>query len=89
MRRFSRNYVTWATPPLHIWNYLSDIVGFEQGVERYPLFCTGRHVALATEPDYKTRLPAASTPGTTGPGFIIYKELLIEIEGWSTFDSAR
>ncbi len=58
--------------PLRVWNYLPDIVGLDDGVERYQLFCTGRHIALATEPEYETRLPAASALGTTGTGFVIY-----------------
>lgn len=58
--------------PLRIWNYLPAIVEEEQGMERYQLFCSGRHTVLATDPDYENRLPAASALGTNGPGFIIY-----------------
>ncbi|TDY02959.1 chorismate transformation enzyme, FkbO/Hyg5 family [Thiohalophilus thiocyanatoxydans] len=57
---------------LRMWNYLPDIVGPDHGVERYRLFCAGRHTALATEPGYESRLPAASALGTTGAGFVIY-----------------
>ncbi len=58
--------------PLRTWNYLPHIVDHEAGMERYQLFCSGRHAAFNTAPGYENLLPAASALGTHAPGFLIY-----------------
>lgn len=57
---------------LRTWNYFPAIVGHDAQGERYQLFSSGRHRAVNTQPDYETRLPAASALGSHGSGFIIY-----------------
>lgn len=48
-----------------IWNYFPRINAEERGLERYRLFCMGRHQALAqTLPGFPGSLPAATAVGT-------------------------
>lgn len=63
---------------LRVWNYLADINGVSDGLERYQQFCQGRHQALFDEPglvgpDLEHRLPAASAIGVdSGSELLIY-----------------
>ena len=48
-----------------IWNYFPRINGEEHGLERYRLFCMGRHQALAERlPGFPGSLPAGTAVGT-------------------------
>ncbi|HEU4503825.1 MAG TPA: hypothetical protein VFR79_03295 [Nitrospira sp.] len=48
-----------------IWNYFPRINEEQQGLERYRLFCVGRHQALAeTLPDFPSSLPAGTAVGS-------------------------
>ncbi|MGI8738541.1 MAG: hypothetical protein ACR2KU_02475 [Gammaproteobacteria bacterium] len=58
--------------PLRVWNFLPDINGRETRLERYQLFCQGRHRALQTRATTTRQLPAASAIGTQGGHFVIY-----------------
>jgi chorismate lyase/3-hydroxybenzoate synthase len=55
-----------------MWNYLPDINGERAGLERYRLFCRGRHRALAEVlRPFEPALPAASAIGTRVPGLLV------------------
>jgi chorismate lyase / 3-hydroxybenzoate synthase len=58
--------------PLRIWNFLPDITGQQDNLERYQAFCEGRHRALATLTSAPMRLPAATAIGTQGGGLQSY-----------------
>jgi chorismate lyase/3-hydroxybenzoate synthase len=57
---------------LRIWNYIPDINGEENGIERYKSFCVGRHFAFEefTMPEH--RLPAASGVGSPSGQILVY-----------------
>jgi chorismate lyase / 3-hydroxybenzoate synthase len=56
-----------------IWNYFPRINEEQQGLERYRLFCMGRHEALADAlPDFPYSLPAGTAVGTQGDALQIY-----------------
>jgi chorismate lyase/3-hydroxybenzoate synthase len=58
---------------LRAWNYISNIHGECQGLDRYQAFYQGRYRALKeTLVDFQFRLPAASVIGTQTPGLLIY-----------------
>jgi chorismate lyase/3-hydroxybenzoate synthase len=57
---------------LRIWNYIPDINGEEDGVERYKCFCTGRHIALEEFAFSERGLPAASGVGSVSDKILIY-----------------
>jgi chorismate lyase/3-hydroxybenzoate synthase len=56
-----------------IWNYFPHINEEQHGLERYRLFCMGRHEALADAlPDFPRSLPAGTAVGTQGDALQIY-----------------
>ncbi len=57
---------------LRIWNYIPDINGEEDGVERYKRFCSGRHTALEKFAFPDQDLPAASGVGSVSDEILIY-----------------
>ena len=57
---------------LRIWNYIPDINGEEDGVERYKRFCVGRHASLEKFGFSERRLPAASGVGSPSNRILIY-----------------
>ncbi len=58
---------------LRIWNYVRDINGIDDGLERYRAFCAGRYEVFAKH-GYSMRgdLPAASAVGMGGGGVASY-----------------
>jgi chorismate lyase/3-hydroxybenzoate synthase len=56
---------------LRIWNYIPDINGEEDGVERYKRFCAGRHTSLEKFGFYEHQLPAASGIGSPSKRILI------------------
>jgi chorismate lyase/3-hydroxybenzoate synthase len=58
---------------LRIWNYFPDIHTAEGDLDRYKLFCRGRHAALTRVlGEFDALLPAASAVGTHGGGLLIF-----------------
>lgn len=57
---------------LRIWNYIPDINGNENGVERYKHFCVGRHASLEEVGFVEHKLPAASGVGSSAQQILIY-----------------
>lgn len=57
---------------LRIWNYIPDINGEENGVERYKRFCAGRHGVLEKFAVPEHGLPAASGVGSPSDKVLIY-----------------
>lgn len=57
---------------LRTWNYFDDIHRGEGDRERYRQFVSGRYRALAGDPAFEQRLPAATAIGTRVPGMLIY-----------------
>lgn len=58
---------------IRTWNFFSRIHEEREGVDRYGLFCRGRHRALSRRSlDRESNLPAASAIGTAVPGLAIY-----------------
>jgi len=58
---------------IRVWNYLPNINQITNGLERYQLFCLGRHQAFSERNNFSERdLPAASTIGTRDRNFQIY-----------------
>jgi chorismate lyase/3-hydroxybenzoate synthase len=70
---------------LRIWNYVRDINGVDDGLERYRAFCAGRYDAFAKH-GYSMRgdLPAASAVGMGGGGvasyFVASRALVVSVE---------
>jgi chorismate lyase / 3-hydroxybenzoate synthase len=58
---------------VRMWNHVGGINDFDEGRERYQLFCAGRHDAFV-EAGYHhgADLPAASAVGSHGRGLVIY-----------------
>jgi chorismate lyase / 3-hydroxybenzoate synthase len=57
---------------LRIWNYIPDINGEVEGVERYKRFCVGRHAELERFEFPESTLPAASGVGSPAGEMLIY-----------------
>jgi chorismate lyase/3-hydroxybenzoate synthase len=57
---------------LRIWNYVPDINGDDNGVERYKRFCSGRHAGLEKFVFPEHQLPAASGVGSASSKLLIY-----------------
>ena len=57
---------------LRTWNYFDGIHRGEGDRERYRQFVSGRYRALADDPGFELRLPAATAIGTRTPGLLIY-----------------
>jgi chorismate lyase/3-hydroxybenzoate synthase len=58
---------------MRVWNYLRDINQFANELERYQLFCLGRHRAFSDSNSFFERdLPAASAIGTRYGDSLIY-----------------
>lgn len=58
---------------LRMWNHVGGINEDEGGVERYQLFCAGRHDAFIDAGyHHGADLPAASAVGMPGRGLVIY-----------------
>lgn len=58
---------------VRMWNFVGDVNQFDDGRERYQLFCAGRHDAFV-EAGYHhdVDLPAASAVGMRGRGLVTY-----------------
>jgi chorismate lyase/3-hydroxybenzoate synthase len=72
---------------LRIWNYIPDINGEENGVERYKTFCTSRHFALENFTLPEQQLPAATGIGTPSGKILIY--FLAARDGGSQVENPR
>lgn len=58
---------------VRIWNHVGSINAPDGGVERYQLFCAGRHDAFVTAGYlHNVDLPAASAVGMPGRGLVLY-----------------
>lgn len=58
---------------VRMWNYVGSINAFDNGRERYQLFCAGRHDAfVAAGYHHDVDLPAASAVGMPGRGLVTY-----------------
>ena len=58
---------------VRVWNYVGDINAYDDGRERYQLFCAGRHDAfVAAGYHHDVDLPSASAVGMRGRGLIVY-----------------
>jgi len=58
---------------LRMWNHVGALNEHERGLERYQLFCAGRHDAfVAAGYHHDVDLPAASAVGTRGRGLVTY-----------------
>jgi chorismate lyase/3-hydroxybenzoate synthase len=58
---------------LRMWNQVGSLNEHERGLERYQLFCAGRHDAfVAAGYHHDVDLPAASAIGTPGRGLVVY-----------------
>jgi chorismate lyase/3-hydroxybenzoate synthase len=58
---------------VRVWNFFSRIHDTRAGIERYGLFCRGRHRALLGRlGDFERSLPAASAIGATGGGLVLH-----------------
>lgn len=57
---------------IRTWNFFSRVHDKSAGLERYGLFCRGRHGALARHlSDFEPSLPAASAIGTRASGMLV------------------
>lgn len=58
---------------VRMWNHVGGINDFDEGTERYQLFCAGRHDAfVAAGYQHGADLPAASAVGSRGRGLVVY-----------------
>lgn len=59
---------------LRVWNHFPLINQYEDGLERYQLFCVGRHRAFQAHcgSGFQLQLPAASAIGTHGDKFAVH-----------------
>ncbi|HEX2831807.1 MAG TPA: Rid family hydrolase [Thermoanaerobaculia bacterium] len=58
---------------VRMWNYVGGINDFDEGRERYQLFCAGRHDAFVDAGyHHDVDLPAASAVGMPGRGLVTY-----------------
>lgn len=58
---------------IRMWNYVGGINAFDNGRERYQLFCAGRHDAfIEAGYHHDVDLPAASAVGMRGRGLVTY-----------------
>lgn len=57
---------------LRMWNIFPNINNKDQELERYRLFCMGRHQALSSWYFLEDQLPAASAIGSRDGGLLIY-----------------
>lgn len=57
---------------LRVWNYFPRLHEHHDGLDRYQIFCLGRHRALERIPLGEGDLPAATAIGTRAPGLMIY-----------------
>lgn len=58
---------------VRMWNHVGGINEFDEGGERYQLFCAGRHDAFVDAGyHHGADLPAASAVGMRGRGLVIY-----------------
>jgi len=59
---------------LRVWNHIPRINEYEAALERYQMFCVGRHNAFQAHcgTDFQLRLPAASAIGTKGDLFSLH-----------------
>ena len=58
---------------VRMWNYVGSINGYDNGRERYQLFCAGRHDAFVSAGyHHDVDLPAASAVGMPGRGLVTY-----------------
>lgn len=58
---------------VRMWNHVGSINALDGGVERYQLFCAGRHDAFVSAGYlHNVDLPAASAVGMPGLGLVVY-----------------